>query len=200
MIKKTLMVVISLILVLALSFMSTAMSTASADVVLDDNVILDPSGVDTNYTIENTVYLSNVTVKSDYILLDDHYFKAINGTNVTVGLQDYNYYRMKFTASADSGDNVSFTIGGFKPNREYNITVDSTYYDTVLSDADGKIDFHYSSWSSHTFTVEGNYEVNFDAEKVDEDHESVIGIYKIFPLIFMIMILLAIVLYIKEVI
>jgi len=108
---------------------------------------------------------SKVTIKSDG--LSDVYID-INGiktlkpldmlvvipqTYCNITVAEYSSSKVRFTASAPSGEVVTFTISGLKPNAKYGIYVDGVQRDIVRISSDGVLTFTWSDWSSHSFEI-----------------------------------------------
>lgn len=119
-------------------------------------VHFSPSGINTIYTVNNTLKLSSLRIESNAIYLNNSIFKHYPYSgSIKVFIETYNppsliKYKINTTSTVTVVNN---TVGGFNANDNYSIIVDGNFWKTISSNSSGVIKFNYSNWSNHTFEI-----------------------------------------------
>ncbi|RLI84687.1 hypothetical protein DRP07_00250 [Archaeoglobales archaeon] len=141
-----------------------ALATASADITVNQNTSISPLAVNTTFFFSTTFTFSYIDIYDDHVDFGGFNFSVIPSTNsVNVTLSKLTSSEIRFTASAPSGETVTFTIGGLQPGKTYTIKrSDGRYWDGqkwggfsyVAAPPNGEISFTNSQWSSKNFRIE----------------------------------------------
>ena len=125
----------------------TLLPLASA-VTLETGTIINPTDSNTTYTLGNTMSFSNVIIGNNSLYFNDSIFKIEPDSGIaSVTINTLTSFNVTAT------DNVTFILGGFTINTDYDIKVDDIVWSVVTANITGVLSFNYSSWSVHTFSI-----------------------------------------------
>ena len=104
----------------------------------------------TNYT---KLIVANVSAPAT-IKKEPNIFISPSYNYVNVTVIEHNPQKVVLNASAETGEVVTFTIGGLYKNTPYKVFIDGNYTTTIETNAGGYLAFVVDSWSTHTITLE----------------------------------------------
>ena len=114
----------------------------------------------TTITVDNVKYhfktptvLSDLYINNSYVLFNGSIKFKINSNTTDITFVNLSNYRSFTVYNPNHNAQVNFYIGGFTPNRKYNIKVDGVSYTTVTANSTGFIYFNYTGWSEHDFDI-----------------------------------------------